>query len=810
LAATPGLTERIRYRTYHAERGWLMVETSATAHFDTPGIDGALLLVRDISEQVQAEQQLRRSEETLKRAQSVAHIGSWYLDGATNALSWSDETYRIFGIPRGTPMTVERFMDCVHPDDRAGVTTEWDAALLGEPYDIGHRIQVNNETLWVQERADLVFDADGTLLGVTGTVQDVTAQHNAATQLAELLEFTEKIIAESPVGIAVYRADGPCVMINPAMADIIGADVDAIRQRNYRRTPSWRHLGLLDAAMEALQSGQPIRRIISGDLGFGKETSVDCEFVSIIRQGEQHLLLLAKDVSEFHAAEQALKQATQLAEDASRSKSEFLANMSHEIRTPMNAVIGLAQLALDHARDPTLRDYLRQMYDSASALLGIINDILDYSKIEAGRLTIDPREFDLRDVLDNVLGIFRVTARGKGLRLTAELDPGLPRCLIGDQMRVGQVLINLVGNAVKFTEQGDVRIQIAPLSLITASSSRRCRIRFTVIDTGIGMNQEALGRLFQPFVQADGSITRRYGGSGLGLTISRRLVLLMGGDIAVDSVAGSGSQFHFELDFELPAQAPALSASTAGTVASDSTNDLARSAAPIAGAHILIVEDDRINQHVARGLLERAGLRVTVANHGGEALECLEQAQFDAILMDLQMPHMDGFVATEKIRADERWRTLPIIAFTAAVLVHDREKCTQAGMNDFVAKPVQPQDIIAVLLRQIPHHSGHPATTSAADAVPPAPTFAPGDLYRLPALLQELADRLHGNDFIAVPELKEIHDLLMPLAAALGDRETRLDAAISRYDYATAKHLLSEIRTTVDAAIHKSHRESQT
>jgi PAS domain S-box-containing protein len=806
LKSTPGHIERARYRTYHATRGWVAVETTALAHFDTPGIDGALLLVRDISERVAAEEQLRRSEESLKKAQQVAHIGSWFLDIKANQLIWSDETYRIFGIPIGTPMTMERFVAAIHPDDREMVVAELNAALNGETYDIGHRIVVADETLWVQEKADLVFDADGKLLGGTGTVQDVTAQNNAATQLSELLEFTEKIIAESPVGIVVYRADGPCVLANEAMATIIGGSLEDIRVFSFHKLPTFRTLGLLDAATEALQSGRPIRRTITGTSSFGKELALDCEFVTIMRQGEPHLMLLAKDISEFRAAEKALKQATQLAEDANRTKSEFLANMSHEIRTPMNAVIGLAQLALDHAQDATLRDYLQQMYGSASALLDLINDILDYSKIEAGQLQIDAHEFNTRDISASILGMFRLASQNKGLTLAVTIADEVPPRLIGDSLRIRQVLTNLVGNAIKFTADGEITINIQRLTDPELPPGR-VRLRFVVGDTGIGMELEALSRLFQPFVQADGSITRRYGGTGLGLTISRKLVLLLGGDIVVDSIPGCGSQFHFDLDFEVPTHlahllgpSPGSPPEAPGGRVTANENTLVTSAKPIAGAHILVVEDDPINQRVARGILERAGLKVTVAAHGAGALERLAQGPVDAILMDLQMPVMGGFEATTRIRADARWKDLPIIALTAAVLVHDRDECLRAGMNDFCAKPVQPHELIAALLRLIPHRAdAQTAASTLPAAVPPEPTFTALDRGRLKQVLDELSRRLLDNDFIAVPELAELRSLLAPLKNNIGDRDIRLEAAVSRYDYSMAKSLVTEIQTTLDA-----------
>ncbi len=712
-------------------------------------------------------------------------------------------------------MSLELFMSCIHPEDRDMVASEWQAALKGEPYDIGHRIIVDGEVLWVQEKADLTYDDAGKLAGGIGTVQDVTAQHVAAVQLTELLEFNEKVIAESPVGIAVYRADGPCVLANEALARIVGGDLETVRNHNFRRLPVWRTLGLLDTAMEALQSDQQARCVAKGQSSFGKSIAIDCEFTCINRHGEKHLLLLAYDTSEFHAAEKAMREAMNFAEEANRAKSEFLANMSHEIRTPMNAVMGLAQLALDEARDPRLIDHLRQMYRSASLLLGIINDILDYSKIEAGRVQLEQRDFNTHDLVATLSGMFRVPTQEKSVTLNIHLAPNVPHRVIGDTLRINQVLINLVGNAVKFTERGAISVDITRAGesdAIPVTDLCRARLRFAVSDTGIGMDNSALARLFQPFVQADGSITRRYGGTGLGLSISRRLVQMMGGDIEVESTLGQGSTFHFELDFTVPMSAqsgghPGEHPAEHPTATNDppTINALADTAQAIAGSHVLLVEDDGVNQRVARSLLERAGLKVTVAGNGQEALDSMEHNKFDAVLMDLQMPVMSGLEATERIRADTRWQALPVIAVSASVLAQDRELCAKAGITDYVMKPVQPTEMIGALLRHIKRRSPSTADNSTGSAVwpaatlIPAPTLAPGDAAVLRSDLQTLLTRVLDNEFIAVTELAELHALFAPLADQVGESVTHLEAAISRYEYTTARSLLDELLRLVES-----------
>jgi len=387
-------------------------------------------------------------------------------------------------------------------------------------------------------------------------------------------------------------------------------------------------------------------------------------------------------VGKLNVSREEMKLLVKQAQEVSRLKSEFLANISHEVRTPMNGIMGMAEVLIGTPLDAEQQEYLRLIRVSTDSLLSIINDILDFSKIEAGKLDLDRVDLHLHELIPDIAKSMRVIAVQKGLTLECHVDGNVPARLLGDPIRIRQVLVNLIGNAIKFTASGLVRVTVEP-----QTPGQPGELLFSVRDTGIGIPEEQQKHIFEAFRQADGSTSRKYGGTGLGLAICTRLTSMMGGRIWVDSRPQAGSVFHFTAILSLPEGSPVLS------------NEHKKPLPALRQLHVLLAEDNPVNQKVAMRLLERGGHSVVCANDGQEALEAFRREPFDVILMDVQMPNMDGIEATAEIRrleTSDRKRT-PILALTANAMKGDRERCLSAGMDGYVPKPLHPGELFETI-----------------------------------------------------------------------------------------------------------------
>ena len=509
-------------------------------------------------------------------------------------------------------------------------------------------------------------------------------------------EEIRHILNSVPAEIAVLSAGGQLVLANRLFAERIGRTPDQIAS-----IVDW-WLASSSSASHVISHdthrGVECRtRVVADAGGRSNEAEILCldgqlrtyQMSCNILNGKG--LMVLADVTLHKRAELSLYGAKKEAERAARTKSQFLANMSHEIRTPMNAIIGLSELGMQMRAAPPVDDYLSKIFGTASGLLGIINDLLDFSKIEAGKLHIENVSFDLAALVKRQVDLLAPKAAQKQLALEVRIAKDVPSRVSGDPLRIGQVLANLLSNAIKFTPHGSVNVSISAKD----SGNGQAVVRFVIKDTGIGISPEHQKLLYQPFTQADGSTTREYGGTGLGLAICKQLVQMMGGEIDCDSTLGHGSTFSFQIQFGVPA----------ATSSAYQSIELAMPTRPevLAGASVLLVEDNPVNQLVAREVLRRAQLQVTVASHGAEAVSILQASPdgFDAVLMDVQMPTMDGYEATQRIRNDLKMESLPIIAMTAHVFEIEKQRCLDAGMNAHIAKPFHSDTVLGVLSRWI-------------------------------------------------------------------------------------------------------------
>jgi PAS domain S-box-containing protein len=880
-------------------------------------------LTEDITERRRAAEALRESEQLFRSIFENAQIGIGFfkIDGQEHRSNRA--LHEMLGYTEEELSRLEQWDEIVPLEDRAAGAKRYAELQQGKrEKDAWEQRFIHRDGRMVlgNGRFQLLRDAAGKPQYVVALTEDITERKRAEEKLRASEQLFRSIFENAQIGISVYSVADAQYLTNRALHEMLGCtqeDLSSVEKWDQIVHPDERASGAQRYA-ELLQGKRDNdeweQRFVHRD---GRIVIADGRF-SVLRDPEgkpQYVLNMTEDITDRKLAEAELVTAKEAAVAATRAKSDFLANMSHEIRTPMNAILGMTHLALKTELTPKQRDYLTKTKAAAQSLLGIINDILDFSKIEAGKLDIEKTDFRLEDVLENVSSVVSQKAHDKNLEFLIAAQQDLPPNLVGDPLRLGQILINLVNNAVKFTEHGEILVTVA----LAGKVLDRVNLKFSVRDTGIGMTPEQSARLFQAFSQADSSTTRKYGGTGLGLSISKRLVEMMDGNIWVESKYDAGSAFHFTawfgvgsgeakrkllipdiagirvlvvddnqqareilidslkglalraelassgedairelaatdsqdpyqlvmMDWHMPGM-DGLEASriikrggrlkhipkivmvtaferedirtqaeemgidgyllkpvTPSTlydtlvelfgVVGDKT-ELTRvtrtEATPhdATGIRILLVEDNEVNQQVAAELLESAGASVRIANHGGEAVRILIEGEqpppFDVVFMDLQMPEMDGFTATRLLRAQPRFQGLPIIAMTAHALVEERQHCLEAGMNDHVSKPIEPDALFATLKRW-----ANPRQVQAAGA-----EHRPAKLAA-DVILPEIDGVDVASGLKRVAGNKRLYrDLLVQFAAKQGDTDSQILAAIESGDRKLAERIAHTVK----------------
>ena len=680
---------RFEFKHYLADGTTRHVEVFSS-RITVRGVDILHSIIHDVTDKTLAESALHESENRLQLAVEAAGLGLWDWNLMNGDMVIDERWARMLGYSLGElePMSIGTWRQMCHKEDlaKAELLLEKHCSGFSESYECELRMRhKDGHVVWIADRGKIYeWDGQGNPVRMLGTHRNITERRLQQDAINREIRRYEILMESSNDGILIIDEEHRIVEANRRFAEMLGYSEEELVGMH-----TWDYVAEFDE--EAIREGfgdfSRVDMVIESRHRRKNGSTVDVEvsLTGVDVMDENLVLAIVRDISERKRVQVELRRQKEKAEGASKAKSEFLANMSHEIRTPMNGILGMLQLLQTTSLDMEQSDYIHTAIQSSKRLSRLLSDILDLSRVEAGKLSLQSASFDLEECLHQVGELFEFTGREKGVALKISADPDISHRIIGDQTRLQQVLINLVGNAFKFTTDGAITVEASSLP---SADARIQRVLFVVTDTGEGIPEDKLSDLFSPFTQVHQGYTREYQGAGLGLSICKRLIDLMGGTMSFDTVPGEGTTVYFSLSFQKDALIEE---------ADSRTEDQ-----PILHRNlvILLAEDDRVNHIATKRLLEKMGHEVSGVNNGVEALDALRAGEFDLVLMDIQMPVMNGVDAIKAIRdgrAGERHTAIPIIALTAYAMAEDEARISRAGTDGYLAKPVSAADLKAAL-----------------------------------------------------------------------------------------------------------------